>query len=185
MVTRITGGMYRGRKVRSRTSRDLRPTLESVRAAIYSVLGDLFVDGAKVLDLFAGTGSLGIEALSRGAVHADFVESNGGRCRDIKASLRELGLEEFGDVYPGRVEKVLLRLRQSYRLVLAAPPYDDDPWGQIMNTINDNNILDDDGLVVTDHRKNLELSNSYGDLFKRREKRYGDTVVTIYGVGVR
>ena len=127
MVTRITGGMYRARKVRSRTSRDLRPTLESVRAAIYSVLGDLFVDGAKVLDLFAGTGSLGIEALSRGAIHADFVESNGGRCRDIKASLKELGLEEFGDVYPGRVEKVLLRLRQSYRLVLAAPPYDDDP----------------------------------------------------------
>ena len=62
---------------------------------------------------------------------------------------------------------------------MAAPPYDDDPWAQIMNTINDNNILDDDGLVVTDHRKNLELSNSYGDLFKRREKRYGDTVVTI------
>ncbi|MDP6050209.1 MAG: 16S rRNA (guanine(966)-N(2))-methyltransferase RsmD [SAR202 cluster bacterium] len=183
MVTRITGGAYRGRKVRSRTSRGLRPTLESVRAAIYSMVGDLFVDGARVLDLFAGTGALGIEALSRGAVHADFVELNAGRCRDIKASLKELGLEGFGDVHVGRVEKVLLKLRQSYRLVLAAPPYDDNPWSQIMNTINDKDILENNGLVVTDHRKNVELLNSYGRLFKRKERRYGDTVVTIYGVG--
>jgi 16S rRNA (guanine(966)-N(2))-methyltransferase RsmD len=147
------------------------------------MIGDIMVDGSRVLDLFAGTGALGIEALSRGALHADFIELNAGRCRDIKASLEELGLEDYGNVRRGRVEKVLLKLGSRYRLVLAAPPYNDDPWSQMMNIISDKHILEDDGLVVTDHRKNVKLSHSYGRLFKQREKRYGDTVVTIYGIG--
>ena len=184
MTTRITGGTHRGRKVRSRKGPGLRPTLELVRAAIYSMVGDTVVVGGRVLDLYAGTGSLGMEALSRGASYVDFVESNNSRCRDIKDSLKDFGFAQHGSVHSGRVERVLNRLTPGYRLVLAAPPYDDDPWLELMNILCDNDILAAGGVVVADHRRSLELADSYSYLFRERKRRYGDTAVSIYKAGV-
>ena len=92
MSTRITGGSERGRRLRSTKGAGLRPTSERVRAAIFSTIGHDAVDGTRVLDLYAGTGALGIEALSRGAAWADFVEVDTRRCQDIRETLRQMGL---------------------------------------------------------------------------------------------
>ncbi|MCH7626588.1 MAG: RsmD family RNA methyltransferase, partial [Chloroflexi bacterium] len=107
MTLRITGGELRGRRLKSAHGSGLRPTSERVRGAMFSIIGRDAVEGARVLDLYAGTGALGIEALSRGAAWADFVESGRGRCREIRDRLRELGLDDRSRVYAGRTLKVL------------------------------------------------------------------------------
>ena len=121
VVTRIAGGVLRGRRLRVARSKGLRPTSERVRAALFSILGAEAVEGARVLDLFAGTGALGMEALSRGAVRADFVEVHGGSCREIRRSLDELGLGETGRVRRGAVPRALDGLEGGYDLILAGP----------------------------------------------------------------
>ena len=181
---RVVGGTARGFKLRSPRRAAVRPTTDLVRNAIFSILGTQALEDGVAADLYAGTGTLGIEALSRGASSVDFVESHAGRCRDIRESLNELGLAREGRVHRGRVERVLDRLEPGYALALAAPPYDDDPWEELMTKMSDNGTLRAGGLLVTDHRWSLELAGSYGDLFRERERRYGDTTVSIYRAGV-
>ena len=89
----------RGRTLRIRKNVGLRPTAERVRSAIFSILGTGKVEGSRVLDLFAGTGAMGIEALSRGAAWADFIESDGLRCKQLRESTRTLGLDEITRVF--------------------------------------------------------------------------------------
>ena len=121
VVTRIAGGVLRGRRLRVARSKGLRPTSERVRAALFSILGAEAVEGARVLDLFAGTGALGMEALSRGAARADFVEVHGGSCREIRRSLEEFGLGETGRVHRGAVPRALDGLEGGYDLILRGP----------------------------------------------------------------
>ncbi len=182
MTTRITGGSKRGRLLRASRSADLRPTSERVRAAVFSMIGLGAVESADVLDLYAGTGALGIEALSRGAGSAEFVESDAGRCRDIRANLEVLGLENRGKVHVGRVEKALARLDGPFGLVLIDPPYDADPWANVMTQLNEGGMLEQDSIVVAEHSSRLELAPAYGGLVRARSRRYGDTSVSVYSL---
>ena len=139
--------------------------------------------GARVLDLYAGTGALGIEALSRGALSVDFVESHQGRCLDIRKSLSELGLAQEGRVHRGKVEKVFDRLGQGYDLVFADPPYDQDPWDGLMSMLTGSQVLSEGGLVVAEHRRERRLAEAYGRLARVTQRRYGDTLISIYETG--
>ena len=96
MTTRLTGGSERGRLIRASRSSGLRPTSERVRAAVFSMIGRGAVESMDALDLYAGSGAMGIEALSRGAGRVDFIERDTGRCRDIRANLEALGLGDRG-----------------------------------------------------------------------------------------
>ena len=183
MATRFTGGRERGRRIRSPRGKRVRPTPERVRAAIFSIIGETAVKGARVLDLYAGTGALGMEALSRGACLADFVESHPGLCQDIRESLRELGLADQGHVYRGTVEKVLGRLGEGYGLVFADPPYDEDPWGCLMERLGGGGLLNEGAIVVAEHRRGRLLAEAYGRLGRIADRRYGDTLVSIYEAG--
>ena len=107
---RITGGALRGRTLRAPRVTGLRPTADVVRAAIFAILGPEIVEGARVLDLYAGTGAMGIEALSRRAAWADFVEANGRLARGLRDNLRRLSVEERSRVYGARVEATLAHL---------------------------------------------------------------------------
>lgn len=177
---RISGGEDRGRRLRSAKSASLRPTSERVRGALFSIVGAGAVEGARVLDLYAGTGVLGIEALSRGASWADFVEVHAGRCRDIKASLAELGFADRARVHRGEVERALDSLEGGYGLVLADPPYDDEPWEGLMGRLEVRQLLDEGGLLVAEHHHKSELDDRYGGLVRQTERRYGDTSLSIY-----
>ena len=180
MSTRITGGSERGRRLRSPRAAGLRPTSEKVRAAIFSMIGAGAVEGIRVLDLYAGTGALGIEALSRGASWADLVESHAGRCRHIRESLRLMGLAARSHVYMTTVERALELVEGGYGLVLVDPPYDLDPWKVIMERLDKSDLLNDNALVVTEHSRRQRLAEAYGRLIMLKSRRHGDTSITIY-----
>ena len=190
MDTRITGGSARGRKLRPSKSSGLRPTSERVRAAIFSMLGPDAVEGARALDLYAGTGALGLEALSRDAAWVDFVESDAVRAQQIRESLRELGLSERAKVYRVKVERLTATLEGGYDLVFADPPYEASPWDDLMTVLVERRILNENALVVAEHSHRLALAVEYGKsdsagpgLTVWKDRRYGDTAVTIYRFG--
>jgi 16S rRNA (guanine(966)-N(2))-methyltransferase RsmD len=153
-----------------------------VRAAVFSMIGPGAVESAYVLDLYAGTGALGIEALSRGAGSVDFVESDASRCRDLRANLETLGLAKRGRVHAGRVERAMSRLDGSFGLVLIDPPYDADPWANVMTQLDEGGMLEQGAIVVAEHSTRLELAPAYGRLAKARTRRYGDTSVSVYSL---
>ena len=183
METRISGGSRRGRRLRSHDGVGLRPTSEKVRSAIFSLIGPESVNGARVLDLYAGTGALGIEALSRGAASAEFVESNPTRCGYIRRALQDLGFAERSRITRGRVEKVLRTTESRFDLVLADPPYGIDPWDTVMTSLLQREALEEGAVIVAEHAKTYEMADTYGDLNIWKRRRYGDTAVSIFRNG--
>lgn len=183
MTLRITGGEHRGRRFSLPRGADLRPTSDRVRGAIFSILGVDAVQEARVLDLYAGSGALGLEALSRGAASVEFVEVNAPRCRYIREALSALGLSERGRVHNGRVESIVGSLEGGYGLVFADPPYALDDWHRVMTALNRPGMLDSNGLVVTEHRHGAAMGDGFGNLTLLTRRRYGDTAISIYEVG--
>ena len=180
MSTRITGGRERGHKLRSAKATGLRPTSERTRAAIFSIIGREAIEDIRVLDLYAGTGALGIEALSRGAAQVDFVEVHHVRCREIRENLRAMGLADHGRVYRAKVERALSTLPGGYGLVLIDPPYDLDPWDLLMDRLNSGQLLKEFALVVAEHHYKRHLAERYGRLGRVTSRRHGDTSISIY-----
>ena len=187
MTLRITGGEHRGRRFSLPRGSDLRPTSDRVRGAIFSILGSILgvdaVQGARALDLYAGSGALGLETLSRGAAWVDFVEANARRCRLISDALATLGLSVKGRVHNGRVERLLGTLEGGYSLVFADPPYALDDWQVVMEALNRQGMLHEGGIVVAEHRHSAVMADEYGGLSLRTRRRYGDTAISIYGFG--
>ena len=183
MTLRITGGEHRGRRFSAPRGSDLRPTTDRVRGAVFSILGADAVRGVRALDLYAGSGALGLEALSRGAASVDFVEANRRRCRHIRDALATLGLNERGRVYNGRVERVLESLEGGYGLVFADPPYALDDWSGLMKALNRAGFLADGAVVIAEYRRNMDIADEYGRLTLLTRRQYGNTEISIYEVG--
>ena len=183
MSLRITGGEQRGRRFRLPKGADLRPTSDRVRGAVFSILGTDVVRGMQALDLYAGTGALGLEALSRGAASAEFVEVSARRCRHIREALTALGLEGRGSVRNGRVERMLESLGGGYGLVFADPPYALDDWQGLMWALNRGGFVVEGGVVVAEHRSDAVMADEYGRLSLLTRRRYGDTGISIYEAG--
>jgi 16S rRNA (guanine(966)-N(2))-methyltransferase RsmD len=150
---------------------------------MFSMIGLAAVQETRVLDLYAGTGALGIEALSRAASHADFVESHAVRCRALRDNLAQMGLADRGRVRRGRVPKVLDDLGDGYDLVFIDPPYDLDPWEGLMGQLAIGGLLNRDATVVAEHRFDRELPDRYGRLVRTKLRRHGDTGISIYVMG--
>ncbi len=181
---RVVGGNAKGRRLRGTLSPAARPTTERVRAAIFNILGSgIFQDG-RVLDLYAGSGSLGIESLSRGAAWADFVEQNRRQCEVIRGNLANTGFEGQARVHCADVEKYLTALTGPYRLVLMDPPYKFLELGEFLESMAQvDGLVEDDGTVVVGHSRRLDLQPSYGSLHQFSHRRYGDNVVDFYSKG--
>ena len=161
------------------SSPGLRPTSERVRAAIFSILGKHVVEGASVLDLYAGAGLLGLESLSRGAARADFVESNRRLCRLLSVHLSLLGVEDQARIYKGRVENIMTKLQGPYGLVFLDPPYRMKNMEVVLRQTA--TLLTADGRAVVETRHATPLEETYGSLGLHTRRRYGDTAITVYG----
>ncbi len=161
----------------------LRPTTERVRGAIFSVLGAGAVEGERVLDLFAGTGALGIEALSRGASGADFVEANGRLAQQLQRNLAELALADRCKVHRRTVARAITTLEGPYGLVFADPPYGSVDLDVLMGSLDEVSLVRRGGLVVVEHRSTEPMADAYGRLVQTHDRRYGDTSVCIYSSG--
>ena len=179
---RVVAGRLGGRRLRAPRGRDTRPTSDRVREALFSMLGPL--EGARVLDLFAGSGALAIEALSRGAANAVIVERDGRAVDVIRGNLDALGLgEDDARVVHGPARAALRDASargDAYDLVLLDPPYRDAPaLGRELSQALPAVLAPDARVVAeSDRRAPLQL-----ELPVTRERRYGDTLIRIHAHG--
>lgn len=176
---RITGGEARGLRLAVPRSLHVRPTSDRVRGALFQLVGQT-VANANVLDLYAGTGALGIEALSRGAANVDFVENNNRLCQIIKQNIKSAGFVSRGNVHKTSVKQSLTTLKGLYDLVLLDPPYEMTDLTEIMVRSGDSNLLRNKGMVILEHSKRTVVEERYGSLCLEKQKRYGDTSVSMY-----
>jgi 16S rRNA (guanine966-N2)-methyltransferase len=170
---RVVAGSARGRRLAAPPGSDTRPTTDRVREAVFNALGSLgSVDGATVADLFAGSGALGIEALSRGAARAHFVESDRRAADVIAANLDALSLADRAVVLRRPVAAAVADLPEALDLVLADPPYAFDDWDGLLRAVLPR--LAEDAVVVIETDRSLTLPAGWE---KVRERTYGGTVV--------
>ncbi len=152
---RVISGQFKGRKLVFPKSRDVRPAMDKVRESIFNVLGDV-VDKADVLDLFAGCGSLGFEALSRGAKSVTFVDNHHQAIESIKTNAENLGVKQQVKIIPKLVITALPIIKHSketYNLIFIDPPYDKDFLRKTLREIVEFDILRPFGWIVIEHSK--------------------------------
>jgi 16S rRNA (guanine(966)-N(2))-methyltransferase RsmD len=174
---RIAGGTARGVPLAEPRGVRLRPTAGRVREALFNILGERVV-GAAVLDLYAGTGALGIEALSRGAAHATFVEADGQCCAAIVQSLARTRLAEAATVLRGRLPKALANLQGPFDVILADPPYDEPEAEETLLAAGE--LLAADGVVVYEHASRYNPPDRLGGLVLADRRDYGDSSLSFY-----
>ncbi len=183
---RISGGSAKGRKVGSRKafvskgdSDELRPTAAKVRQAIFNILAGR-IEGCVFLDLYAGTGAVGIEALSRGAEHVVFVEDNASRVAIIKDLLEKFGFTEKASVIKAQTASYLKKTKRGqFDIIFLDPPYASDELAISFPIIDQSDIIANGGVVVAEHSSKKDLS-SLNHLKIRKKYRYGDTALTLY-----
>jgi 16S rRNA (guanine966-N2)-methyltransferase len=177
---RIVGGMLGGRVLRAPTGAATRPTSEKVREAIFAILPD--VAGARVLDLFAGSGALGLEAISRGAGHATFVDTARAPLAAVRANVRSLGLDDRCAIVPGDAVTFAGRAAGSpWNLVFVDPPYASDLALRAVGAMPVSN-LSRDAVILIEHDRRNSPPETIGSLLQTDQRRYGDTLVSFYRV---
>jgi 16S rRNA (guanine(966)-N(2))-methyltransferase RsmD len=137
-------------------------------------------DWSRVLDLYAGTGALGIEALSRGADEADFVERNPRLCNLIKENLKHTGFAEQGSVYCMSADKALSVLKGAYGILLLDPPYADATVAKTAEKLSCSRLVGEDSTIVIEHSKRVPLQERYGKFKQIKNLRHGDSCVSVY-----
>lgn len=179
---RIIGGEFKSRLIDMPKGVDMRPTQDKVRQAIFNVLGD--ISGQKVLELFAGSGAFGIEALSRGAREATFID-NDFRCLEtIRANLESLGISHSQyDIIKANAMSVLSRIEreeEKFDLIFLDPPYYKNLARKCLIKIDAYDILSQIGTIVVEHFKKDSLVVELNSIAFEKEKRYGDTLISIF-----
>jgi 16S rRNA (guanine966-N2)-methyltransferase len=176
---RIVGGSLGGRVLRAPRGAATRPTSEKVREAVFGIIGP--VAGDHVLDLFAGSGALGIEALSRGAVHATFVDAGKPAVLAIRDNLRELGLAARATVIAGDAVATAARHPPAnpWRLVFVDPPYRSDLATRAVLALPCERLAGD-AVIVIEHDRHGAPPETLGSLIRTDQRRYGDTLISFY-----
>jgi len=182
---RIVGGSLSGRVLRAPAGAATRPTSEKVREAVFNILGNIMgsVEGDHVLDLFAGSGALGIEALSRGAIHATFVDAARPAIAAIRNNLRELGLERRATIVPSDAVTSAARhdANAPWRLVFVDPPYRSDLAARAVLAIPGERLAPG-AVIVIEHDRHNTPPDALGSLLRTDQRRYGDTLISFFGV---
>ena len=176
---KVISGTAKG--LRLKAPRSARPTTSLVRGAVFSMLGS--VEGCRVLDLYAGSGALGIEALSRGAEHADFVDHDTGSCAAIRHNLRSSGMEGQSLVRCTPADRALRSLEAEYDLVFVDPPYAAPGIEGLLGQMAVSPLLAPGAVVVVFHSSRFPLPSQYEGLGLLKARRHGDTTVSIYRKG--
>ncbi len=179
---RVTAGAERGRKIRAPRGSTTRPTGAKVREAVFNILGPLSPDG--VLDLYAGTGALGIEALSRGAGRAVFVERDGRALAALHRNLREFALTARARVIDSKVAVALQRLSdekaQKFSWVFVDPPYAAGEVEHVLALLSGGQLLDNGAVVIVEHDRRHQPPERVGPLELVDRRFYGDTGLSFY-----
>ncbi len=182
---RVITGTAKGHHLKAPRGLRTRPMLEKVRGSLFAVLeGYLGGISGRVLDLYAGSGSLGIEALSRGAEWADFVEINAGACRIIRENLGHTRLNGQAHVYQAEVRAFLRRVQEGkkYDIIFLDPPYADPLLDKVLGELAGSTLVDEETLVAVHHAPRAALAERYGRLKCLERRQLGDSALSIYGM---
>lgn len=175
---RITGGESRGRVIAGPEGLELRPTGSKVRQAFFNILQNK-LKGSSFLDVCAGTGLMGIEALSRGAGSLISIEENRKIAKNIEANLKHLGYD--GEVIAGDLRRVLPILEpRAFDIIYADPPYKMGLSEPILELVEKHTLLDDEGILVIEHLRSLEPPEACGRLLRTSLRHYGQTSLSFY-----
>lgn len=177
---RIVAGTAGGRTLKGPKGPGLRPTADRVRESLFNILGQ-WLDGEAVLDLYAGTGALALEALSRGAGRAVLVDSGREALRLCRENAAALGLAERTEIVAAAVDaRTLARLRGPFQLVFADPPYAAQTPQGVLELVGASGLLAAEGRLVLEHDKRAEAPEACAGLVREDQRRFGDTVVSLY-----
>jgi 16S rRNA (guanine966-N2)-methyltransferase len=177
---RVISGSARSVPLKAPQLPTVRPATDLVKGAMFSMVELMADDWAQVLDLFSGSGQLGIEALSRGAGWVDFVDREPRCCAIIKQNLEKTKLAAQAKVYCCDVSKAITFLDKEYNVILMDPPYKDTMIGEVITPLAGSKLVGARTIVVITHSPHLTLNQSYGPIRMLKERRHGDSCISIY-----
>ena len=177
---RVIAGKAKGHRLKAPKRTVTRPATDLVRGAIFSILENTTSDWERVLDLFAGSGALGIESLSRGAGWVDFVEQEPRCCSIIRQNLEKTKLAAQAHIYCCSVAKAISFLEEEYSIVLIDPPYSDLSIGSLVRQLANSKLLRPNSIVVVTHSPRFPLNSPIDTLHVLKERRHGDSCITVY-----
>lgn len=191
-MVRISSGRLKGRKVAtskkifaSTDMDELRPTSSKVREAIFNIV-QAEIEDSLFLDLYAGTGAVGLEALSRGAEKVFFVENNHFRSKAVMDYIHKLNLDGRAAVYQEITEVFLrraMRTGMKFNIIFADPPYLSDEIEKVLPYIGEYNVLKDDGCILVEHSSKISLPGHLQNIEQVKNYKYGDTMIALYRKG--
>lgn len=173
---RVITGKARGRKLKAPEGMDIRPTTDNVKESVFNII-QFDIEGRRVLDLFAGTGQLGIECLSRGAKEAVFVDASREAVKIVRENLKICQLQ--GTVVQSDA-LAFLRSCGKFDLIFMDPPYDAPVYESVLELINLVDILSDGGIIICEARREKQLPEMTSPYYKRKEYRYGQVKICVY-----
>ena len=176
---RVITGKARGVVLKTPAGMATRPTADRVKEAMFNII-QFEIPAARVLDLFGGTGQLGIEALSREAKSAVFVDERDDACKLIRENLKRTKLEQFGKVVRSDYMAYLKNCREKFDIILLDPPYAEVFLENSLKMITEIDILQSGGIIVTERPLGKELPWEFPGYTRSRDYKYGNTLITIY-----
>ncbi|MBO7252850.1 MAG: 16S rRNA (guanine(966)-N(2))-methyltransferase RsmD [Oscillospiraceae bacterium] len=176
---RVITGKARGVQLKTPNGELTRPTADRVKEALFSII-NFDIPGAKVLDLFGGTGQLGIEALSRGAESAVFVDAREDACALIRENLKRTKLDPQGRVVRSDYLDYLKRCRDQFSIIFLDPPYAEVFLETALKRITEIDILQSNGIIITERPLGKDLSAEFEGYTRSKDYKYGRTILTIY-----
>ena len=176
---RVITGKARGIQLKTPEGMLTRPTADRVKEALFSII-NFDIPGSKVLDLFVGTGQLGIEALSRGAERAIFVDEREEACKIIRENLRRTRFEELGKVVRSDYLQYLRRCGDKFDIILLDPPYAEVFLENALKCITEIDILQSGGIIVAERPLGKELPYVFDGYTRSKDYKYGNTLLTLY-----
>ncbi len=173
---RVITGSARGRRLKTPEGQDIRPTTDNVKESVFNIL-QFDIEGRRVLDLFAGTGQLGIECLSRGAREAVFIDADRDAVKIVKENLKTCGFSA-----PVLQQDALSYLSAcgKFDLIFVDPPYDAGLYEPVLEKINSVDILSDGGIILCESRRETVLPDMRKPYYKKKEYRYGRVKLSLY-----
>lgn len=181
---RIIAGLYKGRRLKTLEGSAVRPTSDRMRETLFNILAPR-IESARFLDLCAGSGAIGIEALSRGAAEVTFVEAARKAATVISENLRHCGIRQnyrFIARDALTALKHLARDDQQFDIIYFDPPYDSELYAPVLRQIAETRLLGEDGIVIVEHRRQLLLAPNYDSLRPYRELAQSDSCLTFYRI---
>lgn len=177
---RVTGGKVKGQVLKVPKSHSVRPTTDLARQVIFSILENTASDWSRVLDLYAGSGALGIEALSREAKWADFIDQKPQCCAIIKENLEKTKLASQAHVYCCPANKAVNFLNGKYNIIFVDPPYSDPSINNLLTSLATSKLMTENSLIVVPHSSRSSLEPAYDGLHLIKERQHGDTCISVY-----